>query len=158
MFRVGTGFDIHRLEEGHELILGGVLIPSDKGCVAHSDGDALCHSIIDALLGAAGFEDIGVQFPNTDPEYKDFSSLVMLRMVNDLLRENDYEIVNIDSTVILQTPNLSEYKERMREQISEALDLDIWQVNVKAKTAEHLLEELGRGDAVEAQSVVMIQK
>ncbi len=158
MFRVGTGFDIHKLIEGNKLILGGVLIPFSKGALAHSDGDALSHAIIDAILGASGLEDIGTQFPDTSEEYKNFSSLTMLRIVNDLIRENDFSIINVDSTIILQKPNLSSFKDKMRSNVAGALDLDVSQVNVKAKTAEFMLGELGTSDAVAVQAVVLLEE
>ena len=156
--KIGTGWDIHKLEEGRALVLGGVEIPSEKGCLGHSDGDAVMHAIIDALLGAAGLEDIGTCFPDTDPQYKDISSSVLMRMANDLIREDDWQIVNVDCTVILQNPKLVEYKHLMRQKIAEALDMRIQDVNVKAKTAEHMLGELGTGDAVAVQAIAMIEK
>lgn len=156
--RVGTGWDIHKLEEGRPLILGGVEIPNDKGCVGHSDGDALLHAIADALLGAAGMEDIGTQFPDTDPSYENIDSRVLLRLVNDKLRENDWSIVNIDSTVILQSPKLGPYKNLMKEQIASSLDIEEDKIAVKAKTAEKMMGELGTSDAVIAQSTVLIKK
>ncbi len=156
--RVGTGWDVHKLVENRPLILGGIEIENDKGCLGHSDGDAVIHSIIDALLGAAGLEDIGTQFPDSDSQYEDISSVVLLRMTNDMLREKDYQIVNVDCTIVLQTPKLSEYKLEMRKAIAEALDMRVEDVNVKAKTAEHMLGELGTGNAVMAQASVLIEK
>lgn len=158
MLRVGTGFDIHRLEEGRTLVIGGVEVPYEKGCVGHSDGDALLHSISDALLGAAGLSDIGTLFPDTDETYKDIDSRVLLRVVNDKLREQDFEIVNIDCTVILQEPKLEEFKDLMKKEIADCLDIDPSQVGVKAKTAEKMLGELGSCDAVAAQACVLIEK
>ena len=158
MKKVGLGWDIHKLAEGRALILGGVEIPNSKGCVGHSDGDALTHAVIDSLLGAAGLGDIGEHFPDTDDQYKDISSLVLLRVTNDMLREKDFEIVNVDVNVILQSPKLSPYKEAIRDNLAKTLDLDLDQVNVKAKTAEHMLGEVGQGDAVIAQAVCMIEK
>lgn len=156
MKRAGTGWDIHRLAEGRALVLGGVTIPNSKGCVGHSDGDALIHAIIDAMLGAAGLGDIGTQFPDNDSKYKDINSCVLLRCANDLIREKDLHIVNIDSTVILQSPKLAPYIDSMKDCISEALDLEKEFIGVKAKTAEHMLAELGTGDAVAAQAVVLL--
>lgn len=158
MLRVGTGWDIHKLTEGRDLVIGGVNIPSEKGCLGHSDGDALCHAIIDALLGACGLDDIGTQFPDTDPQYKDISSRVLLRLANDMIREKGYSIVNIDTTVILQSPKLKPYVQAMKESLSEALDLEEEFIGVKAKTAEKMLCELGTSDAVVAQAVVLIEK
>ena len=155
--RIGTGWDIHKLEEGRNLILGGVIIKNDKGCVAHSDGDALCHAIIDAILGAAGLEDIGTLFPESNSEYKDICSLTLLSITNNILKEKKYRIVNIDSTIILQSPKLSSYKDKMRLKLANCLGLDISCINVKAKTAEHLLLQLGSSDAVMAQAVVLLE-
>lgn len=158
MLRIGTGFDIHPLKEGRALILGGVEIPFEKGCDGHSDGDALIHAIIDSLLGAAGLDDIGTYFPDTDPQYKDIDSRVLLRLANDKLRENNFEIVNIDCTVILQQPKLGPYKELMKEELADCLDLDVSQIGVKAKTAEGMLGSLGTCDAVAAQASALIEK
>ena len=156
--RIGTGWDIHPLVEGRDLVLGGVYIENDRGCLGHSDGDALIHAVIDAMLGAAGLGDIGDMFPDTDETFRGISSVVLLRLANDKLRENDFDIVNVDCTVILQSPKLGHYKDRMRETIAEALDLDVNSVNVKAKTAEHMMGELGSSDAVMAQAVVLIEE
>lgn len=156
--RVGTGWDIHPLVEGRTLILGGVEIENSKGCAGHSDGDALIHAIIDAMLGAAGLEDIGTQFPDTDESYKDISSLTLLRVAHDLVRENGYNVVNVDSTVILQSPKLGPYKSQMCKKIAASLDLDEDCVSVKAKTAEHMLCELGKSDAVIAQAAVLLEE
>lgn len=158
MKKVGLGWDIHKLGENRALIIGGVEIPNKKGCIGHSDGDALVHAIIDSLLGAAGLGDIGEHFPDTDEQYKDISSLVLLRVTNDMLREKDFEIVNIDVNVILQSPKLSPYKEAIRDSIAKTLDLDLEQVNIKAKTAEHMLGEVGQGDAIIAQAIALIEK
>ena len=156
--RIGTGWDIHPLVEGRDLVLGGVYIENDRGCLGHSDGDALIHAVIDAMLGAAGLGDIGDMFPDTDETFRGISSVVLLRLANDKLRENDFDIVNVDCTVILQSPKLGHYKDRMREAIAEALDLDVDKVNVKAKTAEHMMGELGSSDAVMAQAAVLIEE
>lgn len=156
--RIGTGWDIHPLVEGRDLILGGVTIENSKGCAGHSDGDALLHAIIDAMLGAAGLEDIGTQFPDTDETYRDISSLTLLRVAHDLVRENGYNVVNVDSTIILQSPRLAPYKNEMCIRIAQALDLDEDCVSVKAKTAEHMLCELGRSDAVVAQAAVLLEE
>lgn len=157
MRRIGTGWDIHKLVEDRILVVGGVEIPSEKGCLGHSDGDALCHAVIDAMLGACGLEDIGTQFPDTDPEYEGISSRVLMRLVHDMLRERDYELVNIDTTVILQNPKLKPYIPAIKESLSEALDLDEEFIGVKAKTAEGMLGELGTGDAIVAQAAVLIE-
>ena len=158
MKRIGTGWDIHKLVEGRSLVLGGVKIESEKGCLGHSDGDALIHAVIDSLLGAAALGDIGSHFPDTDAEYKGISSLVLLDKTAKLLAEKGYKIVNIDSTVILQSPKLFPYKEKMVQSIATCLGMDIDCISVKAKTAEHMLGELGTGDAVVCQAVAMIEK
>ena len=158
MKRAGTGWDIHKLVEGRALILGGVKIDSVKGCLGHSDGDALIHAVIDALLGAAALGDIGSHFPDTEDAFKGISSMILLAKTSELLRNNGYKIVNIDSTVILQSPKLSPYKEKMAEGIALCLGLDAGCVSVKAKTAEHMLGELGTGDAVVCQAIAMIEK
>ena len=154
--RIGTGWDLHRLETGRPLILGGVKIDSPKGCVGHSDGDALIHAVIDSLLGAAGLDDIGTLFPDTDPAYKGIDSTVLLEKVVELVRSRDYSIVNIDTTVILQSPKLGPYKKAMREKMATLLGIPFDCFDVKAKTAEHILNELGTGDAVAAQSICLL--
>lgn len=158
MNRVGIGWDIHRLAENRDLVIGGVTVENTKGCVGHSDGDALIHAIIDAMLGAAGLGDIGTQFPDTDDQYKDISSRVLLRVAHDLIREKDYEIVNIDANVILQSPKLMPYIPQIKESLSEALDLEEEYIGIKAKTAEHMLGELGNSDAIAAQAVVLLEE
>src|SRR5512135_1734014 len=122
--RIGQGFDVHQLVIGRKLIIGGVDIPYDKGLLGHSDADVLCHAVADALLGAAALGDIGKHFPDTDPRFKDVSSLVLLKHVGGLVRSNNFEIVNLDSTVLLQAPKISPYTKRMRENIARALGLD----------------------------------
>lgn len=158
MNRIGTGWDIHKLVRKRDLVLGGVVIPNNKGCLGHSDGDALIHAIIDALLGAAGLDDIGTYFPDTDETYKDISSRVLLRMTHDLIRERDLDIVNIDTTVILESPKLHPYIDQMKESIAEALDLDVSRIAIKAKTAEGMLGELGKSDAVVCYACVLLEE
>ena len=158
MNRIGTGWDIHKLVEGRDLILGGVKISSDKGCLGHSDGDALIHAIIDALFGAAAMGDIGTFFPDSDSRYKDISSLVLLKKTAEIIANAGYRIANIDATVILQKPKLADYKGAMCVSIAEALNIDLSLVSVKAKTAETMLGELGTGDAVVAQAVVLLER
>jgi len=154
--RIGTGWDIHALVEGRPLILGGVRIESTKGCLGHSDGDALIHAVIDSILGSCCLGDIGTLFPDTDPKYKGISSAVLLSQVVDLVRSKGFEIVNIDTTVILQTPKLSPYKDEIRRTMSELLGIGEDCFSVKAKTAEHMLGELGSGDAVVCQAVCLV--
>lgn len=153
--RIGTGWDLHRLVSARTLILGGVVIPSDKGEAAHSDGDVLVHAIIDALLGSLAKGDIGSHFPDTDPAYKDADSMQLLKKV---LSEDlpPYHIENIDTTLILQTPKLRPHIEAIQKNLAKAMGLKLEQVSVKAKTAEGILGELGSGDAVIAQATVLI--
>ena len=153
--RIGTGWDLHCLVSKRALVLGGVVIPSDKGEAAHSDGDVLGHAIIDALLGSLAKGDIGSHFPDTDPAYKDADSMQLLKKV---LSEDlpPYHIENIDTTLILQTPKLRPHIEAIRKNLAKAMGLKLEQVSVKAKTAEGILGELGSGDAVIAQATVLI--
>lgn len=154
---VGIGYDLHRLESGNTLILGGVNIPCDKGTVAHSDGDVLIHSIIDALLGAASLGDIGEHFPDTDKQYEDVDSGVLLSNVRKMLEENNFKIINIDATIILESPKLSEYKLAMRKNIAKILGLDIQQINVKATTNERL-DSVGENQAIAVLSVCELER
>ncbi|NCC64691.1 MAG: 2-C-methyl-D-erythritol 2,4-cyclodiphosphate synthase [Spirochaetia bacterium] len=153
--RIGTGWDLHCLVSKRALVLGGVVIPSDKGEAAHSDGDVLVHAIIDALLGSLAKGDIGSHFPDTDPAYKDADSMQLLKKV---LSEDlpPYHIENIDTTLILQTPKLRPHIEAIQKNLAKAMGLKLEQVSVKAKTAEGILGELGSGDAVIAQATVLI--
>ncbi|WP_332447055.1 2-C-methyl-D-erythritol 2,4-cyclodiphosphate synthase [Sphaerochaeta sp.] len=155
--RIGNGWDVHRLVAGRTLIVGGVTIPSEKGETGHSDGDVLTHAIIDALLGAVAQGDIGSHFPDTDPEFKDADSLTLLaRVMQEDLRT--YQIINIDTTVILQRPKLREYVAAIRESLSHVLHVEVSCISVKAKTAEGILGELGSGDAIVAQATVLISE
>ncbi|MDY4611273.1 MAG: 2-C-methyl-D-erythritol 2,4-cyclodiphosphate synthase [Sphaerochaetaceae bacterium] len=152
--KIGTGWDIHKLAQGRRLLLGGVEIPSDKGEVGHSDGDVLIHAIIDALFGAFALGDIGSHFPSDDAKWKDSDSMKLLAFALGELGNN--RIVNIDSTIILQTPKLREHINAIRISLAEACALPLDRVSVKAKTAEHMLGELGTGDAICAQVVVLV--
>lgn len=154
--RFGFGYDVHRLVTNRKLILGGVEIPYIKGLVGHSDADVVCHAMADALLGAAALGDIGKHFPDTDPRFKDISSLILLRHVGGLIRSNNYEIINVDSTIILQQPKISSYIRRMRENIAHALGLHFNQVSVKATTNEEL-GFIGLGDGAAAYAVASIR-
>ncbi len=154
--RIGQGWDIHRLESGRSLIIGGVNVPSAAGSVAHSDGDALVHAVIDAILGAAAAGDIGQMFPDTSSEWKNADSLEMLKMSIKAVSKMGFRIVNIDSTVILQTPKLRPYIAAIRKNIAEAAELSIDSVSVKAKTAEGI-GETGAGRAIEAQAAVLLE-
>ncbi|MDP2600383.1 MAG: 2-C-methyl-D-erythritol 2,4-cyclodiphosphate synthase [Deltaproteobacteria bacterium] len=153
--RIGTGYDMHRLEVGHPFILGGVKIPFDKGSVAHSDGDTLLHAITDALLGAAALGDIGGHFPDTDPQNKGKESRFFLGEVGALIRKKGFKIENIDATIILQAPKLAEYIPAMRNNIAECLDLGLDRVSIKAKTNEKL-DAIGHGNGVAVHAVVLL--
>lgn len=155
--RVGLGFDIHRLGKGDGVILGGMKLPMDRKLVGHSDGDALCHAIIDALLGAAALGDIGEHFPDTDPKYKGASSIELLRQVSREIAEAGYEIVNVDTVVIAQEPRLSEHRAKIVEKISDAMGVDAARVSVKGKTAEGL-GSIGAGEALCAQAVALLEE
>lgn len=155
--RIGQGYDVHRLVEGRDLILGGVKIPHTVGLLGHSDADVLLHAIADALLGAAALGDIGKHFPDTDPAYKGISSLKLLEAVADLLRSRGFRILNIDSTVIAQVPKLMPHIEEMRENIAHALGIDVSYVSVKATTEEGLGftgEKLG----IASQAIALIEE
>jgi len=156
MFRIGTGNDTHRLVEGCPLLLGGVTIPSDRGGEGHSDADALLHAIADAILGALCEGDLGVHFPNSDPQWKDANSLELLSRVVWLAHERNFQVVNVDSTVMLESPKLRPYVVSMRERIAEVLGVEVSCVSVKAKTAE-ALDAVGQGLAVSAEAVVLIK-
>lgn len=155
--RIGQGYDVHRLVEGRDLILGGVNIPHTVGLLGHSDADVLVHAIMDALLGAAALDDIGRHFPDTDPAYRGISSIALLRHVAELLRKSGYRVVNIDSTVLAQAPKLRPHIDAMRENIAEALGIAPSQVNVKATTEEGLGftgEKLG----IAAQAIALLDE
>lgn len=136
--RIGSGYDVHRLEHGRKLVLGGVEIPFEKGLLGHSDADVLVHAIMDSLLGAAALRDIGYHFPDTDSVYKDISSIELLKRVRLLVEENGYRVSNIDATVVAQRPKICEYIEEMIKNIADALSTDVRNVNVKATTEERL--------------------
>lgn len=153
--RIGTGYDVHKLTAGRDLVIGGVKIPYEKGLLGHSDADVLLHAIMDALLGAAALGDIGKHFPDTDMAYKGISSVKLLEHVRELLEEHCFLIENIDATIIAQAPKMRPHIDRMRENIAEALDIDIAQVNVKATTEEGL-GFTGRGEGISAQAVCLL--
>lgn len=155
-FRIGHGYDVHALGEGLRLVLGGVEIAHTKGCIAHSDGDVLVHAICDALLGAAALGDIGKHFPDTSAEFKGIDSLVLLRRVVELLKEEGYTIENIDSTIAMQRPKLRPHIDLMRQRIAEAAGVEVAQVSVKATTTEHLGFE-GEEKGVSATAVCLIK-
>lgn len=154
-FRIGFGYDVHKLETGRQLILGTVKIDYDKGSVAHSDGDVLLHAICDALLGAAGLRDIGYHFPDTDDSYKGISSSILLAEVFAKIKDNGYHISNIDSTIAIQTPKISPYIPLMQNKIAEILNILPGQVSIKATTTEKLGFE-GREEGVSAYATTLI--
>ena len=155
--RVGLGYDVHKLVEGRDLILGGVKIPYEKGLLGHSDADVLLHAIMDALLGAAALGDIGKHFPDTDPAYKGISSILLLEHVGRLLEAEGIKIGNIDATVIAQRPKLAPYIMNMRENIAKALNIDIQQINVKATTEEGL-GFTGEGLGIASNAICLVEK
>ncbi len=157
MFRIGQGIDFHQLAEGRELWLGGIRIPHNKGCVAHSDGDVLLHAICDALLGAVSLGDIGQHFPDTDPTYRNADSKVLLRRCYALVREKGFWLVNIDSTLLLQAPKIRSYVEQMQTAIALALHIAANDVSIKATTTEGL-SFVGREEGVVATATVLLQK
>lgn len=156
-YRIGQGYDVHRLVEGRKLILGGVDIPFSKGLLGHSDADVLIHAIMDAILGAVGQGDIGKHFPDTSDEYRGISSLELLRKVADIVDKSGAEIVNIDSTIVLQSPKISPYIEKMQKNISGALKVSEKCVNIKATTEEHL-GFTGRGEGAKAEAIALLRK
>ena len=153
--RVGIGYDVHRLTEGRDLIIGGVKIPYEKGLLGHSDADVLLHAISDALLGAAALGDIGKHFPDTDPAYKGISSMILLEKVGDLIAERSFLIENVDATIIAQAPKMRPFIDEMRENIAKALKIDVSQVNVKATTEEGL-GFTGTGEGISSQAVCLL--
>lgn len=155
--RVGIGYDVHRLEFNHKLILGGVLIPHEKGLVAHSDGDCLCHAIIDSILGACGLYDIGTYFPDTSQEYRNISSLKLLHKTHELIKKENYEIINIDSVIVCENPKLKPYINLMRENISKVLKIDNSSIGIKA-TTEEKLGFTGSEDGISCQAVCLVKK
>jgi 2-C-methyl-D-erythritol 2,4-cyclodiphosphate synthase len=158
MLRIGQGFDLHRLVDNRRLILGGVEIPFHKGLLGHSDADVLIHAIIDALIGAVALGDIGKFFPDNDQKYQDADSSILLKQVAEKIKvDTQYNINNIDSTVIIQSPVLRNYIDSMRLNIANVLGIDIEQINIKAKTSEGI-GIVGRGEAVIAEAVVLLIK
>lgn len=155
--RTGIGYDIHPLVEKRPLMIGGIEIPHSKGLAGHSDADVLSHAVADALLGAAGEGDLGRHFPDTDPQYKNISSLRLLEKVRDRLKAGRFVILNIDTVVIAQAPRLTPYMDRIRAQIAKTLGLPEAAVNIKAKTAEGL-DSIGRGESIAAQAVCTLLK
>ncbi len=156
-FRIGQGYDVHRLAEGETLWLGGILVPHSKGTVAHSDGDVIIHAICDALLGALKLRDIGTHFPDNAAEFKNIDSKILLKKSYDLVKAKGYEIVNIDSTISAQKPKLLPYIPEMEQTMANVLGIDIDQVSVKATTTEKLGFE-GREEGMSVNAVVLLKK
>jgi 2-C-methyl-D-erythritol 2,4-cyclodiphosphate synthase len=154
--RVGQGFDAHRFAEGRKLMLGGVDVPYERGLAGHSDGDALLHAIVDALLGAAGMGDIGGMFPGDDERWKDANSLDLLTMASMRVRQAGYRIANVDATVIAEAPKVAPHVMGMRQAISTALQIDITNVSVKATTTDGM-GVTGRGEGVAASAIVLLE-
>ena len=155
--RIGHGYDVHRLGEDRPLILGGVTIPYEKGLLGHSDADVLTHAVMDALLGAAGMDDIGCLFPDNDNAFLNISSIYLLEQVAKKLKEAQIEIVNIDCTMIAQAPKLAPYRMEMRENLARALGIKVDQVGIKATTEEHL-GFTGDGSGMRAHAVVLVER
>lgn len=154
--RIGMGYDVHRLCEGRKLILGGVDIPFEKGLLGHSDADVVTHAIMDALLGAAALDDIGTHFPDSDSAYEGISSILLLEKTGNLIREQGYEIENIDAVIVAQRPKLLPYRQEMKKKIAEALGISQSQINVKATTEEGL-GFTGTGEGISAHAVCLLK-
>lgn len=157
MYRIGTGYDIHKLIEGRDLILGGIKVTHEKGLLGHSDADVLIHAIIDAMLGALALDDIGTLFPDTDPKYKDIDSTILLKHVYKLIQEKGYSIVNIDSNIIAQAPKMMPYIPKMKEVLCKLLEIQNENLSIKAKTKEKL-DAVGQKLAIEANAVILLKK
>ena len=155
--RIGIGFDIHRLEEGRELVIGGVKIPYEKGWIAHSDGDIFFHALTDALLGAIGYGDIGQLFPDSDKKWEKADSSIFLKEAYRIVKEKGYSIINIDGYIILQKPKLLPYREKIIENTSKILDIDVSRLFIKGKTFEKI-GEIGEGKAGMCEVVVLLKK
>ena len=156
-FRIGQGTDIHQLVEGRPLIIGGVTIPHEKGLLGHSDADVLLHAICDALLGAAALGDIGRHFSDSDPRYRNIDSRILLRNVFDLLQEKQYQIINIDATIIAQAPKMAPHIPTMIANIAQDLQMQASNINIKAKTAEHM-GALGRKEGIATHVICLIDR
>ena len=157
MYRIGLGYDIHKLTEGRDLIIGGVKITHEKGLLGHSDADVLIHAIIDAMLGALALFDIGTLFPDTDKKYKDIESTILLEKGYEKISEKGWRIVNIDSNIIAQEPKMMPYIPKMKDVLCKILDIDPDELSIKAKTNENL-DAVGQKLAIEAHAVVLLRK
>lgn len=156
-FRIGSGFDAHRLVSGRPLLLGGVSIPSDRGLEGHSDGDCLIHAVCDALLGAVSAGDMGAHFPSSDAAHKGAASVTFLKAVRGIVAKRGFVVVNVDTTVVAETPRLSPHLDAMRSSLARALDLPLAAVSVKAKSADGL-GALGRGEGIAAHAVALVAR
>lgn len=157
MFRIGQGFDLHKLVEGRKLIIGGIEIEHSKGLLGHSDADVLIHSIIDALFGALALGDIGTHFPDNDPKYKDIDSTVLLKEAVSIIKNNGYKINNIDNTILAQEPKMKPYIPLMQKRLAEILGINENQISIKAKTMEEQ-DSIGERKSIASQSVVLLVK
>lgn len=155
--RIGTGYDVHELVEGRRLVLGGIEIPFEKGLLGHSDADVLIHAVMDSILGALALGDIGLLFPDTDMKYKDIDSKILLKKVIEVMKENNFQIGNVDVVVMAQRPKLRPYIDEMRSVISEILLTDVKNVSIKATTTEKL-GFVGREEGIAAQAVVILEE
>ena len=157
MYRIGTGYDIHKLVEGRDLVIGGVKITHEMGLLGHSDADVLIHAIIDAMLGALALDDIGTLFPDTDAKYKDIDSTILLRKVYAHIKNEGFHIVNIDSNIIAQAPKMMPYIPKMKSALANILETTPQNISIKAKTKENL-DAVGKKLAIEANAVVLLEK
>ncbi|MFC2086642.1 2-C-methyl-D-erythritol 2,4-cyclodiphosphate synthase [Bacteroidota bacterium] len=155
-FRIGFGYDVHQLVENHQLWLGGILIPAEKGCIAHSDGDVLIHAICDALLGSLSLGDLGHQFPDTSEDFKNIDSKILLKRTCVLVKDRSYSIVNVDSTICLQKPKISSYINDMKKIISNILEINKEMISIKATTTERM-GFVGEEKGISAYAVVMVK-
>ena len=155
--RIGFGFDVHQLQEGLNLCLGGIIIPHTKGSLGHSDGDVLIHAICDAILGAANLGDIGKHFPDQDKQYKGIDSKILLARVVDIIFDKGYKICNIDSTICLQRPKISKYTNKMQQVIADCMNLEMDQISIKATTTEKL-SFVGREEGVSAYATILLER
>ncbi|MDO5307619.1 MAG: 2-C-methyl-D-erythritol 2,4-cyclodiphosphate synthase [bacterium] len=155
--RIGIGYDIHRLVEGRELVIGGIKITHEKGLLGHSDADVLVHAIIDAMLGALALDDIGTLFPDTDPKYKNIDSTILLKHVYEKIKVQGYRIVNIDSNIIAQSPKMMPYIPKMKNVLAQILQIELDEISIKAKTKEKL-DAVGENLAIESNAVVLLDK
>lgn len=156
MYRIGIGYDIHKLVDGRDLVIGGVKITHEKGLLGHSDADVLIHAIIDAMLGALALDDIGTIFPDTDVKYKDIDSTILLKKVYEYVKERNFHIVNVDSNIIAQEPKMMPYIPKMKTEISKILQIKPEDISIKAKTKENL-DSVGQKLAIEANAVVLLE-